>query len=723
MKYPKFLKSLAVAFFALAMTAEDVGAVPAVPWPIKVRQADGTTLTIRLYGDESFNYATTVDGYNLVSDNGSWYYAQCVGSDLVSLGVKAADPIYWTAEAKAVLHKASRGEPVAAKMAAFTRSQSEGIAFGASPRVGMPGAAAPQVKTVADEGGEDNFRSLVILAAFPDLDFSIDNPQHEFDRMLNEKGYSDNGATGSARDYYEHNSNGKFRPHFDVVGPVMLPHDHSYYVDNQEQFISDACDAANDSGVDFTRYVGDNGYIRDVFIYFAGHNAAENGEHSGTIWPARMFFLDESTIIGTWDGVSLRAAAYTSELKGLIGTTKMAGIGTFCHEFGHILGWPDFYDTDYENNGLSFNLDVFSLMASGSYLNDGRTPPALTAIERSMAGWMTLTEISEPGEYEIEPLYDGKGYMINTTNEGEYFVFEYRNGLIDSVWDGFLENGDNSGTGLAVSGRGSGMMVYHVDQSETRVNGIPAWRLWGAYNRVNAYADHEACRIVMASPVKRNGGTLRNMGNIFFPGTSGATSFTATSTPAFAGWDGFTTGFDIVDIRETGSKVTFTLSKVTNGTISDFMATPFQTDVFVTFRSPFSEEYTVTCSGAGKEYTVTTTDTDIAFNGLQPGTEYTVEIFYGDEAEPLESVTVKTDSADTSAVPSLYLQRSNKQDDPIFLAYRNVSSPVKSVKWMVNGTVQRSTIIRLPSKTDYEIEAEITTDSGVLHLVKFINVN
>ncbi|MFQ8827575.1 MAG: hypothetical protein ACLR76_09350 [Alistipes sp.] len=22
--------------------------------------------------------------------------------------------------------------------------------------------------------------------------------------------------------------------------------------------------------------------------------------------------------------------------------SRMAGIGTFCHEFGHVLGWPDF---------------------------------------------------------------------------------------------------------------------------------------------------------------------------------------------------------------------------------------------------------------------------------------------------------------------------------------------------------------------------------------------
>ena len=59
----------------------------------------------------------------------------------------------------------------------------------------------------------------MILVEFEDRRFSIENPQMEFDRLLNEDGYSDNDATGSAHDYYFQNSNGQFDPHFDVVGP------------------------------------------------------------------------------------------------------------------------------------------------------------------------------------------------------------------------------------------------------------------------------------------------------------------------------------------------------------------------------------------------------------------------------------------------------------------------------------------------------------------------
>ena len=38
-------------------------AVPAYPHPIKVRQADGTFITIRLKGDERGHLAFTADGY------------------------------------------------------------------------------------------------------------------------------------------------------------------------------------------------------------------------------------------------------------------------------------------------------------------------------------------------------------------------------------------------------------------------------------------------------------------------------------------------------------------------------------------------------------------------------------------------------------------------------------------------------------------------------------
>ena len=59
-------------------------AVPAVTTPIQVTQPDGTQLTIKIVGDEFFNYHTTVDGYTIVRDAAGYFvYAQSQNDDLV----------------------------------------------------------------------------------------------------------------------------------------------------------------------------------------------------------------------------------------------------------------------------------------------------------------------------------------------------------------------------------------------------------------------------------------------------------------------------------------------------------------------------------------------------------------------------------------------------------------------------------------------------------------
>ena len=134
-------------------------------------------------------------------------------------------------------------------------------------------------------------KALVILVNFSDKRFVTPTPQAAFTSLLNDKGYSTNGGTGSARDYFMASTYAKFSPTFDVVGPVNLPQTLDYYGKNDSQgndtnpgqMVVDACSAANTAGLDFTQYDTDgDGYIDNVFVYFAGYNAAE-GAPSNTI--------------------------------------------------------------------------------------------------------------------------------------------------------------------------------------------------------------------------------------------------------------------------------------------------------------------------------------------------------------------------------------------------------------------------------------------------------
>lgn len=709
----------------LAAFATDMQAVPAYPRPIKVTQADGTTLTIRVYGDERFHYATTSDGYNVVHRNGQYYYARLDGGALVSTGVQAKDPARRTAVDRAVLNSTAVGIPYAALTAAQTRADAAQVDFGASFNpLEESGMLPRQTRAMAAAEEGEEFHSLVILVQFSDASFTVPNPQQAFDRLLNEANYTENNATGSARDYYTENSNGQFNPHFDVVGPFTLSGTQTSYTDHEARFIIESCNLAEAGGVDFSKYV-DNGTLRDVFIFFAGYNQAEAG--GSYLWPARMFYTDPSIDFGTWGGGRLLAAAYTSELKGASGAT-MTGIGTFCHEFGHIVGWPDFYDTDYAQNGTGFNLDIFSLMAGGSYVNNGNTPPALNAFERYMVGWADPVEITEPGDYTLEPVYDGHSYRINTLNDGEYFIMEYRNGALNR-WDNFLQIGnDSSNTGYPAIGSGSGMLVYHVDQSNNRIFGsYRAKDLWGLNaNMVNSFGNHECMRFLMASPVERTNGVLRDFGKMFFPGTDNVKELTASASPYFVGWDGFSTGYELYNIQQNGtSNVTFKVDKLASGQIRDLEVTAGQFDIFVSFFTPFNDTYTITCTPEGGEpvSVESTTVRTIHFTDLKPGTKYTVSLTYEDNAEPFEVRELTTGTVDPTKMPTLDVQSSYETDDVIVLRYRNISTEIKSVNWYLDGERINNSIIVNPSAgVGRMLTAEIVTADGTEYLTKYINI-
>ena len=354
-----------------------------------MRQADGTTLSLRICGDEFFHYAVTSDGYSVdQGPDGFYYYLVERDGRPVRSNVRVSERGRRTADERRLLETLRPGVVATALRARAHRLRSE-------TRAGL--------ETGFPTTGE--IRSVVILAAFSDVGFTVPDPQRAFERMLNEEGYSDNGALGSARDYYLDNSGGRFRPTFDVVGPVTLDHPVAYYGantdyrdENAERMIIEACHKAERAGVDFSQYDFDNdGKIDNVFVYYAGHNESDSGGMN-TVWPHRGEISYPGEMLG---GKELCVYACTSELSGSPDfDSRMAGIGTFCHEFGHVLGWPDFYDTNGSDFGTGVGVFNWSLMCQGSRNDGGRTPPSLTAMERMMAGWLTPTTLTRSGDYD-----------------------------------------------------------------------------------------------------------------------------------------------------------------------------------------------------------------------------------------------------------------------------------------------------------------------------------
>ncbi len=331
----------------------------------------------------------------------------------------------------------------------------------------------PQIQTTFPTQGD--IRSLIILVNYADVSFVIPDPQQAFSRMLNEEGYSENGGTGSARDYFLANSFGNFRPTFDVYGPVTLPRKRAYYgggdgqATHYSEMVIDACDLLQDE-IDWSKYdINEDGEIDNIFIYFAGHNEAEGGPEE-SVWPHRAYVYtneDGASIRYYYQGADgkkywLWDYACTSELTDYQGA-RMCGIGTFCHEFSHVLGLDDLYDT---SDGEHYTVGQWDIMSQGNYNNDGRTPPSYSAFERFWLGWLTPEELTEAQDLLLEPLNtSNKAYLmaaskhnLNGTNPNpkEYWMIENRQRVGWDAPDGCLP--------------GTGLLITHITWNQSRWN-------------------------------------------------------------------------------------------------------------------------------------------------------------------------------------------------------------------------------------------------------------
>ncbi|MFA5226658.1 MAG: M6 family metalloprotease domain-containing protein, partial [Bacteroidales bacterium] len=390
----------------ISLTPERTFAVAASPYPVQVVQPDGSTITIRIHGDEFLNWATC--GERLVSrgSDGFFYYA-----DFKADGSKELSGVRAVYNNIALLDQTLTS--VRPPAAAIEKA-----------RLARAAAHATLIRTKANKElvkdpepfatGSGTF--LVILVEFQDTKFTNASPQQAFYNLLNQEGYNVNGATGSANDYYFDNSRGDFDPQFVVAGPVTAKYNSAYYSgDVLTSYIRDlVVEAANavDSQVNFAQFDHDgDGYVDNIFIFFAGRGQNDS-EDPTTIWPHAWSL---NSPYPNLDGKRVYRYACASELKTNKAdyTTRFTGIGTFCHEFGHVLGLPDFYDTDYEENGQANGLGYYSLMDTGNYSNYGNTPPYLTCMERYLLGWMTdsdITSLGTSGFYQLAPVQNDVAY-------------------------------------------------------------------------------------------------------------------------------------------------------------------------------------------------------------------------------------------------------------------------------------------------------------------------
>lgn len=322
-------------------------------------------------------------------------------------------------------------------------------------------------------------KGLLVLVNFSDITFDAKNTQLAFDSLANGEDYNYNGATGSCQAYFKAQSNGQYMPEFDVVGPFTLPQTSAYYAANDKigndryvvDFVVDACQAADKSGVDFSQYDNDNNGIVDfIYIIYAGYAESE-GAGENTMWPHNWDLVsalysgysnmdeyyansDTDYKLPSFDGKQVNPYACSNELK--YSTNARTGIGTICHEFSHVLGLPDYYltVTDSETNpNQRLTPGAWSLMGYGNYLNNGNTPPNYSVYDKYFLGWVTPEMLSKSQELTIPA--DGESYFMLTRNEKHISEGAYRT---DTVY--YIENRQQEGWDSYLPGHG--MLIWQV---------------------------------------------------------------------------------------------------------------------------------------------------------------------------------------------------------------------------------------------------------------------
>jgi M6 family metalloprotease-like protein len=468
-----------------------------------------------MQGDEFVRFAQTLDGYTLLYDaEGYFCYAQ-----QNELGDIEPSSFY----AKEITNRSAEVSELLTNIPKKLRYSSNQIFM------------YQQIRNMVDRARE-NRRSnttgvrklLTILMEYPDRPFK--KTQEDFHYLFNQINHTLYGANGSVKDFFLESSYNKLEVETTVVGPFTAVNNHGFYSgDGNERVLAhEAVFAAYESGVNFADFAI-NGEVPSFYMIFQGCGQ-EAGAGQDCIWSHAwsinpVFF----------DGIKVSSYACSPEHRGS-GGSNITRIGVICHEFGHSLGAPDYYDTNYGTGGQYDGTGNWDLQASGSWNDNGRTPPPPNPRSKVYTyGWASVTELNSAQTVTIPSarFYDNAYFRINTQTPNEYYILENK---IKSSFDSYIP--------------GENMLIYHCAANMTGMNTTSPQKFYpvAANAPVSIPGTGTQCQA--------HYGTI-NSPACPWPGSTGKQDFNNTTIPAMISWNQQPVNKPISNITVHGDYITF----------------------------------------------------------------------------------------------------------------------------------------------------------------------
>lgn len=393
------------------------------------------------------------------------------------------------------------------------------------------------------------------------------------------------------KDYYEEVSYGAFTVSGGpggVVGWYTASNTHDYYGHDDifgydrwpGTLVREAVSAADSAGFNFAPYDLDGDCYVDVVMIAHQGTGEEAGGPTTDIWSHRWdlssayswgysnggeYTTNDSCPAGGYIKVNdyvMQPETLTSYLGG--GQETM---GVFAHEYGHALGLPDLYDTDYSSEGIG----EWSIMAGGSWnyiTKPGDRPAHMDAWCKYYLGWVIPTEVmgTLTGESiaQVETTADVYKLLSGDPTSGEYYLVENR-----------------QKTGFDAGLPGAGLLIWHIDGSTIAANTDS-----NTVNDNECYSGGPSCSsqhygVALVQADGRwdleNGTNSGDAGDTY-PGSSNKTSFTSSTSPDSNLYSGSASNVSITNIGTSASTmyadlyapfpVSITLSPPSNAAVS-----------------------------------------------------------------------------------------------------------------------------------------------------------